>query len=278
MATKAANGDKSVTAETLGILNVTALDESHWLLRIPTTLADVFRKAPDGSALGELVFTKGGKQGTSTVKPSLRLQVQESLLTEIPIQYDLEAMTKKVPVMHPFSRLNDGTVHIHGTVTRTANLQASRNDARFRALCKTRLLETSVNNTRFVKTVEATEISVRKSIPLQQGFGSAVQKFGQRLKEKEQDNDGADESRKRKYEDTPARSVLFELFQYRSHWTMKEIRQESGKPEKELRAILNEIGSYHRSGEFKNMWSLKTEFNNNSGGSGAVGDADDGTE
>ena len=60
--------------------------------------------------------------------------------------------------------------------------------------------------------------------------------------------------------------------------TMKEIRQESGKPEKELRAILNEIGSYHRSGEFKNMWSLKTEFNNNSGGSGAVGDADDGTE
>jgi hypothetical protein len=269
MATKSTTMDTLVTAETLGMLDVTHVDESHWLIRIPATLSDVYSKAPEGTVLGELVFTKGGKVGPKVVKPSLKIQVEESLLsTDIPVEYDLEAMTKKVPVMHPFTRHSNGNVQVQGTVTRTANLQASKNDARFRALCKQRLLETSVNNTRFVKSVEVTEVSVRKAIPLNKGFGSAVQKFGERIKEQEHADEVGDESRKRKYEEIPARSVIFELFQYRSHWTMKELRQESGKPEKELRAILTEIGSYHRSGEHKNMWSLQTEFNNNGGGTG----------
>jgi hypothetical protein len=267
--TMASNGGKPVTAETLGHMDVSQLDESHWLIKIPTTLAEAFSKVPAGTVLGELIFTKGGKLPSKTVKPSLKVRVEESLVTDIPVQYELEAMTKRVPVMHPFVRHADGGVQVLGTVTRTANLQASREDARFRALCKQRLLETSVNNTRFVKSVEATELSVRKAVPLNKGFGSAVQKFGERLKEQEHADDVGDESRKRKYEEIPARSVLFELFQYRAHWTMKEIRQESGKPEKELRVILNEIGSYHRSGEHKNMWSLKSEFN--SGGQGTGG-------
>lgn len=265
----ASNGGKPVRAETLGLMDVSQLDQSHWLIKIPTTLAEAFSKVPEGTVLGELIFTKGGKlPNNTTVKPSLKVQVDESIVTDIPVQYELEAMTKRVPVMHPFVRHDDGKVRILGTVTRTANLQAAKEDARFRALCKQRLLETSVNNTRFVKSVETTELSVRKNVPLNKGFGSAVQKFGERLKEQEHADHVGDESRKRKYEDTPARSVLFELFQYRPHWTMKEIRQESGKPEKELRAILNEIGSYHRSGEHKNMWSLKSEFNSGSQGSG----------
>jgi transcription initiation factor TFIIF subunit beta len=261
---------KAKIAETLGLIDTSKVSNELWMVRVPQKLAELYKAAPPGTVLGELVFRKGGKQPNGqTIKPSLSVHVKEELVkedTSMPIDYTMEAMTKKVPVLHPFSRHpENGRIELHGTVTRTANLQASRDDSRYRQLCKDRLLQTSVNKKSFVKTAEATELSVRKAAPSgakSAGFGNAVQAFGQRRKDAASQGSLAttDVSRKRKYEETPTRSVLFELFQYRPRWTVKELRQESGKAEKELRQILGEIGTYHRSGEYKNMWSLKEEY------------------
>ena len=231
-----------------------------WMIRIPNKLAALWNDAPDGTALGELVFTKGGTVNGNVVKPSLSIDCEESLMesTDIPLHYTMEAMTKKVPNLYPFSRNTDGTVTIHGTVSRTANLQASQNDPRYRKFAKTRLLNAAVNSNRYVKQVETTELSVRKSLAKNDGFGSAVQAFG--LKNKEDTPLDIQDDRKRKFQDTPTRSVVFEFFSLQPFWTVKQLKEESGKSEKELRAVLSEIGDYHRSGEHKNMWELKPEF------------------
>lgn len=244
----------------LGVIDSSSLKNDVWMIRVPTKLAAIWKDAPEGTNLGELVFKKGGKVNGKAVKPSLTVECDESLVltNDTPLHYTMEAMTKKVPNMYPFVRQEDGTIQLTGTVSRSANLQASRNDPRYRKLSKMRLLNSSVNNSRFVKPVEATELSVRKSMGANKGFGSAVQAFGQRNKE-----DGTSmetNNRKRKYVDTPARSVVFELFSLQPYWTVKQLKEESGKPEKELRTVLNEIGDYHRSGEHKNMWALKPEY------------------
>lgn len=244
----------------LGKTSIESVDNDVWMVRVPAKLASVWKDVPEGTVLGELVFKKGGKINGKTVKPSISIECDESLVesSEIPLNYTMEAMTKKVPNLYPFTRHKDGTVTIHGTVSRSANLQASQDDPRYRKLSKTRLLDASVNNSRYVKQVEATELSVRKSLAKNQGFGSAVQAFG--LKNKEDTPLDVQNDRKRKYQDTPTRSVVFELFTVQPFWTVKQLKEESGKPEKELRTVLNDIGDYHRSGEHKNMWQLKPEF------------------
>ena len=245
-------------------MDISKGSDEVWMIRIPPKLAELWNAAPEGAVLGDLVFTKGGKagKGKKAVKPSLSVHCDESLAStrnDVPIEYSVEAMSKKVPVLHPFSRTAEGRVTVHGTVSRTANLQASRTDTRYRQLCKNRLLQTSVNNNRFVKPVEATELSVRKTVGGKEGFGSAVMAFGQKLRE-DRENPQAQNDRKRKYEDKPTRSVVFELFGQQQYWTVKHLKEESGKPEKEIRQILHDIGDYHRSGEHKNMWALRSEY------------------
>ena len=110
----------------------------------------------------------------------------------------------------------------------------------------------------YVKPVESTELSIRKSLEKSKGIGSAIQAFG--LCNKEDVSIDVQNYRKRKYQDTPTRSVVFELFTIQPFWTVRQLKEESGKPEKELRSVLNDIGEYHRSGEHKNMWQLKPEF------------------
>ncbi len=50
--------------------------------------------------------------------------------------------------------------------------------------------------------------------------------------------------------------ALFQLFQQKEHWSMKELRQKTEQPEAYLRDILSEIATFHASGEFRGSWEL----------------------
>lgn len=268
--TSSESNNNKVTAETYGAVDNENTSEELWMIRIPPKLAKVWENAPEGTVLGDLVFTKGGKPNNNgnvpPLKPSLEVHASEDLLTgpdqsDVPLEYSMEAMTKRVPVLYPFTRNSNGSVSVHGTVTRTANLQASRSDSRYRQMCKNRLLQTNVTSNRFVKPVQANELSVRKTVlpDAKKGFGSAVQAFGQRQMQGDAGGDG-DDSRKRKYEGQPTQRVIFELFSQQPRWTVKELRSASGRIEKEIKLVLSEIGEYHRSGEHRGTWELKKEF------------------
>ena len=271
MSSANANGSAtSVTAESYGAIDSSHVSDEVWMIRIPPKLAEVWNEASEGTVLGELVFTKGGKVNGTQIKPSLAVHVSEETSeqqSDLPLEYTMEAMTKKVPVLHPFTRKPDGSIVLHGTVTRTANLQVSRSDERYRQHCKNRILQTSVTSSRFVKPVEANELSVRKShsaaLASSKGFGSAVQQYGKKILEASEG--GGDASLKRKFEDQPTRSVVFELFSNQPYMTVKEMRHASGRPEKEIRAVLAEIGEFHRSGEHKGSWQLRKEFQKQDG-------------
>jgi hypothetical protein len=238
----------------------------------------------------------------------------------IPLRYTIEAMTKKIPVMHPFVRNQyDGTCTILGTISRTANLQVDQTDGKYRNLLKDRLLSTAVTSQRFVKPLSTTESVLSKhrsvvihpnitsttttsSISISQSqtgitgsvprsFGNAVLQYGKRKLERQSTNhyrhsdlsitgdddddtntmDNGNAKKSRLFSpDQPMKSVLFALFSKQTYWTVKDMKSAAAaggamdattkRGEQEIRDILRDIGDYHRAGDYKNMWSLKEEF------------------
>lgn len=317
MADDAAEDNKKVTAHTYGALDTSVVHNECWLIRVPPSLAHAWNKAPEGTVLGDLVFTKGGPpvakhKGAKPVKPAVQIKVAPEMMQEedevnpedetpvvgqqqltIPLNYTMQAMTKKIPNLHPFSRNpQNGSVKLWGTVTRTANLQVEQ-DRNYRQLVKDRLIQTNVNSSRFVKPVDAPQSVVakqqRKVVPSlgkskngeepeSATFSNAVYQFGKRKLEAQQASDSAHNAmlagagpnkRARQFSpDQPMRSVIFELFEQQKYWTVKDLKAAAAaggavstkKSETEIRDVLREIGDYHRSGDHKTMWELKKEF------------------
>lgn len=299
-----ANGNNQQQKGSLSLATYGAIDTSTaatplWMARVPPKLSALWNEAPEGAVLGDLTFTKGsnptaknkkvpphGNQMNSTndknnqkpVQQSLVIHVSPELLkdNDLPSEYSLEAMTKKVPTLHPYSRdPNTASINIHGTVTRSCNLQMMRNSS-YRLMCKNRLLST-VSSTRYVKPVETAELTFRKhnsggTIGKSAGFGDSIARYGKRILEASQmaalggmtGDDAA--NKRRKYEGQTTQSVVFELFSQERFWTVKELRSASGGlPEKDIRAVLAEVAEFRRSGEQKGMWELKAEYRNDVG-------------
>mmetsp|Transcript_21874 Transcript_21874/g.46154 ORF Transcript_21874/g.46154 Transcript_21874/m.46154 type:complete len:332 (-) Transcript_21874:448-1443(-) len=314
--------NSKVTANSYGNLDVVESGKECWMLRIPPNLASAWEDCPNGTVLGELVFRKGGGKGTNLkkIRPSLEVNVNPNVTNicvgtggdstnqheqqkqQLPLHYSLQAMTKKVPTLHPFTRHPNGSVKVHGTVTRTANLQVIQ-DAKYRALCKSRILATTVHNNRFVKPVENNQIvqqskskganttknkhmNTAANSTAKQGFGDAVHLFGKRLMESQQQQAAAyklalatgigrngNKKARRFAPEEPVKSIIFQLYEDKPYWTTKDLRAASGgRPETEIKKVLQEIAIYHRSGEKKNTWELKKEFQSGHA-SGATGES-----
>lgn len=241
------NSDGKVTAESYGHLQESQTGKEIWMLRIPAKLADAFDRAPEGTVLGELVFRKGGGK-KSNIKPALDIHVDPTVATEpqtaaaasaaaasanatsttLPLQYSLK-MTKDVQTLHPFSRHPNGSVKLHGTVTRTGNMQVQQ-DSNYRALLKDRILATSVHKKTFVKPVDANQVvqqTARNVGPTRKGgFGDAVSELGKRMMEAaERQQVGAtnvDTGKKMRFsEDTPLKTIIFQLYEEKPLWTTK---------------------------------------------------------
>ncbi|KAG7372084.1 transcription initiation factor IIF, beta subunit [Nitzschia inconspicua] len=234
--------NNNVTADSYGSIQGTeVVGKECWMLRIPPKLAQAFENSPEGTVLGELVFRKGGGTGLNKIKPSLEVHVAEDVASDqdqtLPLQYSLQAMTKKLPTLHPFTRHPNGSVQLHGTVSRTANLQVHQ-DANYRALCKTRILASSVHNNRFVKPVEANQVVQQTSRSMKTpgaktggGFGDAVHQFGKRLLEAQQNQSlNLKTNKKARFtEDQPLKSIIFQLYQDQPYWTTKDLQAASNQ-------------------------------------------------
>jgi len=337
-----------VTAESYGKIDVSDATSECWMIRFPRTLASILEKVPEGTPIGELVFTKGGGGGATTTggksmagggkpsKPSLTVHIDEQLAKDmmaqekqraaqdgdkkkaaaggassssaaaasslttgaLPLNYSLQAMTKKVPVMYPFVRNpKNGSVKLLGQVSRTANLQVEQ-DKNYRDLLKDRLVAQNITSSRYVKPVEATESVMNKqqqsgsaggaaaaaaaassgAPTKKRTFGNAVLGFGQRMLELSQEtslhqqmhHQVSNKKARQFAPDQPLRSVVFELFGQQQYWAVKDLKAAAvaggashaatKKAEAEIRKVLSEIGHYHRSGDHKTMWELKSEF------------------
>ena len=149
-----ANGGRStsptppaVSAATYGKIDAAAADKPAWMTRIPPKLAQAFEEAPEGTVLGTFTFTKGGslpaaadgnapaagkakaaaaapRNGNGAdrkVEQTLSIRISDELgakAPDLPVEYTIEALTRKVPTLHPFTRKPDGSIELHATVAK----------------------------------------------------------------------------------------------------------------------------------------------------------------
>ena len=179
------------------------------------------------------------------------------------------------------------TITIHGSVTTSCHFQIARQTSKissssssllsssiindqgqqqYRNLCKKRLMETN-NQKRVVQPVDSSELSLRRAtaaavLSAGQGFGNAVQQHGKSIIEA-RENSLIGGNRKRKIEiaeGQSVRSVIFELFSSRRFWSVRELKGASGLMEKEIKPVLSEICMFHKKGDHRNLWELKSEY------------------
>ena len=302
----------AVSGSTYGAIDANS-SADLWMVRLPNRLASAWEEAPEGALLGTLTFTKGGGGNNGGARPpakrakvgappasssssSSKISIsidQQMAESDLPVNYTLEAMTKKTPgALHPFTRGADGGVTIHGKVSRTASAQVaggtSTDSSRYRTLLRNRLLDTTVNSKRFVQPGgDAAQSGPLKAATaaasLGTGFGGSVAQFGKQM---------LDAKERAKGFGLPeitgppitgvdgVRSALFEFFSKRTFWSVKDLRIASGGrlPERETRDVLRDIAEYHRMGEHRNEWELKSEFKSAVTPAAAEGDGEGGVK
>lgn len=280
-----AKGSKSgVSGATYGKVDASQVSKQLWLARLPPKLAQLFDEQPEGTLLGHLTFTKG------TPKPNLKIPlknrpkqipqriaigVSEELSKgqkDLPLDYTLTNITSKIPTFHPYTRHDNGTITVHGTINRSCNLQMERSQ-RYREMCKSRLMSSVAGkDKRHVKPVQNSDLSLVNMGALGSGFGNTIANFGKKVIEaqKNMQNAAINQNRKRKFDETQSvRSILFELFSQQQYWSVKELRAASGgRAEKEIRAELQQIAEFKRNGEYKGQWELKKDFGGDKDASG----------
>jgi len=285
-------GGAGASLATYGKLDTTEASKQLWLARLPPKLAELWDSLPEGTLLGHLTFTKGtpkpnpkipSQKNQKPIPQKLAINVAEELSTDLrdlPLDYTLTNLTTKIPTLHPFTRCPNGSVAIHGTISRSCNLQMERTQ-RYRDTCKARLLNTVAGkDKRHVKPVQNADLSLVNMGSLGSGFGNTIANFGKKVidAQKNQQNSALTQNRKRKFDETQSvRSILFELFSQQQYWSVKELRAASGgRAEKEIRAELQQIAEFKRAGEFKGMWELKKDLQGETaGGAGAGGSGAD---
>ena len=306
------SGGSALSFATYGAINTKDCSTPMWMVRVPPKLADLWENVPEGTELGTLTFTKGSNNNnkrqktsisrttTKDVKQSLVIDVNPDLTSSsssnndnnvVPLEYSCEALTKKVPTYHPFSRdTTTASITVHGTITRTCNLQMMRHSSSYRKMCQNRIYQ-HVHSTRFVKPVDAADLTLnRRSKVAQVGFGDSIAKTGKRLLEATaRVTSGTTFAGMSAATNAAAigekstQGVVFDLFSQQPFWTVKELRSASGGliPEKDIRAVLAEVAEFRRSGEHKGMWELKSEYrkldNNNDNNSNNNGDTNNDT-
>lgn len=281
----------AVSGSTYGAINASSSD--LWMIRLPNRLSGAWEDAPEGTDLGTLVFTKGvGNNNGAGARPAKRTKTNASASSsklsliidpkiaeshpDLPCSYTLEAMTKRIPALYPFTRGADGGVAIHGKISRTSSAQIAAgsscgaNSSRYRTLLRNRLLDTSVNSKRFVQPGgDAAQSGPLKAATaaasLGTGFGGSVAQFGKNVLDAKERAKGCgmpDMTGPHIIGVEEVRSVLFEFFSKRTFWAVKDLRSASGGRllEKDIREVLRDIAEYHRMGEHKNLWELKSEF------------------
>lgn len=294
----------TVSGSTYGAISASSSD--LWMIRLPNRLAAAWEDAPEGTVLGTLTYTKGGgtnANGNGANRPAKRartggppssakisISIDPDLAasqSDLPVNYTLEAMTKKLPALHPFTRSADGGVAIHGKVSRMASAQVAHgfsapgasssssgggaaDGSRYKTLLRKRLLDTTVHSKRFVQPGgDAAQSGPLKAATaaasLGTGFGGSVAQFGKHMLDAKERAKGFGMPEMTGPPITGVegvRSALFEFFSKKSLWAVKDLRMASGGrlPERETREVLRDIAEYHRMGEHKNMWELKSEF------------------
>jgi len=267
---------KSVDKAASRVLNIDALDQSLWLVKVPQFVAERWATAENDEILGSLnISLKAAGNGRPPTK-QLNIALDPSSHTTGPDNFTLEELKSATDSFVAFSSEKDigkGFI-MDGKVTKNMILKPQIN-SEYRELIRQRGLNTVANRKEIgvanmqeiertstqshtVEFITSDRMELKRKAAAEKGlFGSKQSRLGS-------DADAADEEVM-----TALRSRVFEAFEKNDRLTFKDILGyctdvPGFSREKDLRDLLEVYGRYNHRGNFKHFWELKPEFRDHS--------------
>eukprot|EP00871_Galdieria_phlegrea_P002719 jgi/Galph1/3448/GphlegSOOS_G2075.1 len=234
-----------------GEVDKTLLNRKILLVKIPTVLLkEIEGNCSNNQKKDSILLPSGSSFKQTNENGRLLVHDEAGRVNESQIKWLPEK-----PSMVAFSQLKEdekGRVVLEGTIERQGIIQASTR----------RGVQQSQDNKRSSRITNF--LDEESSLLAHQDGLRPVRTL--RLTEE------AEERKRRKVEsrrvidagdtDWKERSMLrlFQLFERKSYWTLRELNNELQLPGSRLKSIMNEICHCHRSGPFKGQYELKDEF------------------
>jgi len=260
------------------ILNVDALDQSLWLVKVPQFVAERWATADNDDILGSLNITlKSAGNGRPPTK-QLNITLNSNHEGGGPDKFTLDELKSANDSFVAFSSEKDigKGFSIDGKVTKNMVLKPQINDE-YRELIRQRGLNTVANRKEIgvanmqeiertstqshtVEFITSDRMELKRKAAAERGlFGGKQARLAAG-----DDVDAADEEVM-----TALRSRVFEAFEKNDKLTFKDILGyctdvPGFSREKDLRDLLEVYGKYNHRGNFKHFWELKPEYRDHS--------------
>mgnify|MGYP003638557538 CR=1 FL=1 len=231
----ASSSSSSGFVEEPRVVDLSQASRGVWLVKMPLFLADKINNISEGESLGTVRIEDGR---------SISVQFSEALVGEFPRDHILveQQMDETRPLM-VLSHDEDNHSALEGTVVMKADMRPKVMDARYLALIKQRRQQQLAAVPK-VKTITSSVASADAAT----------------LVEEYQRSKSAADSKREIMNDNDLLMVLFQMFEKKPRWTLKEILHRTGQPVQTVKKSLTKIASYHRSGDFRSYWELKPTY------------------
>ena len=221
-----------------------------WLMKVPNEVYKMFVEAEDGKAVGNVSLVAGAQgSGKKKYKMGMRLAGDEELTA-----FNIDELSKGPPVYAFDFDHTQGKFSRVGYVEKKTALRPVDSEKYKEGVRKRSIAAMTAHNIQKASNEEYGEIltlGTREVDFVAPAYATNKKKMAERAKS----NGELDPK-------ILQRNVLDTLVAH-DRMTLKDISITCGALEKDVKAILQGIGTYIKSGRFKHFWELKQEFKDN---------------
>lgn len=225
--------------------------EVMWLMKVPDEVYSALMEAQDGKTVGDLSVATGGQSGGKR-KYNVRLQLAEG---EEMTAFNMDELSKGPPVYaFDFDSTEDKFRRV-GYVEKKTSLRPVDSEKYKEGIRKRSIAAMTATGVQRASNEES-EGMIISAVSREVSFVlPAYTTNKMKTMERAKNNSELDPSMLK-------RNVLNTLVKV-DRMTLKELSIKCGAPDKDVKAVLNDIGTYIKSGRFKHFWELKPEFKDN---------------
>jgi transcription initiation factor TFIIF subunit beta len=253
-----ASGSSDLMSVSLPELSLKFASRKVWLVKVPHFLADSWKKAGPDTELGKVKITTKGPNS------EVSLTLAPAAAGQIPQEYNLLSTAQPLPPMFVISETEEGHVAAEGAVkTRCDLVPVNASAPEYRAIVQQRNIASTTKTRHVAEVQDVRELALRaqqkhRSLvsvnPLQPNAPAPQQ--NRRLPQAPTRN----LDKRERMERSDLLDLLFQKFERRPHYTLKELVTVTEQPEAYLKEVLADLCVYNKRGPNKSTYELKPEY------------------
>jgi len=239
--------------------------EEYWLLKVPTYVVDTWRGLSPDVELGQVIIDQSRLDDNQ--RPVMHLRVNPG--PDKPLEPDWLLQTRPIAADSPQLVFFDSAQHPTSKVRMSGKIDCTMDarpvDLELRLQKADQLPETFQTHEPRLKLVGGTPArAVGQTMFVPGTHKLPVTKITRidntatlSLSRPKMEKINRQKDKRVRIEKPQLQTLLFSLFEKKPHWSMKELVTETEQPQRFLKEVLDEMGTYSTKGDNMFTWSLK---------------------